>query len=61
MAVHTDSDPQLAGLQVSMKDTLRKIDEALDSGDRRAFHVWCKRWISLSVKAENLLAKIARS
>lgn len=56
MAVHTD--PQLSGLSVSMKDTLAQIDAALDRGDRRAFYVWCKRWISLSARAETLLAKV---
>jgi hypothetical protein len=59
MAVH--ADPQLAGLSVSMADTLARIDQALDRGDRRAFHVWCKRWVSLSARAETLLVKAVRA
>lgn len=58
MAIHTD--PQLTGLSVSMQDTLARIDQALDRGDRRAFHVWCKRWISLTSRAEALLVKAVR-
>lgn len=50
--------PELAGLQVSLASTRAQIDDALDRGDRRAFHVWCGRHRSLSTRLTNLLVKL---
>lgn len=51
--------PELAGLQVSISNTLTQIDAALDRGDRRAFRLWSDRYRSLSVRLANLLVKLA--
>jgi hypothetical protein len=51
--------PELAGLQVSLSNTLTQIDAALDRGDRRAFRIWSGRYLSLSARLANLLVRLA--
>lgn len=50
---------EVTGLHLSLLDTLHRIDDALDRGDRRAFRVWSKRYVSLSARLSGLLVKIA--
>lgn len=59
MAVSVNYAPEVTGLQLSLVDTLARIDDALDRGDRRAFRVWSKRWVSLTARLTSLLVKIA--
>lgn len=58
MTVSINHAPDVASLQVCLSNTLEQIDAALDRGDQRAFKVWCKRWCSLTARAESLLVKI---
>lgn len=51
---------EITGLHLSLIDTEGQIDRALDSGDRRAFRVWCKRHASLASRLQRaLLALVA--
>lgn len=57
MTVNHDSD--IAGLMVTLQDTMRRIDVALDRRDRRAFTAWSRKWTSLSARGGSLLADLA--
>lgn len=52
--------PEVTGLHLSLLDTLHRIDDALDRGDRRAFRVWSTHYVSLSARLSGLLVKIAQ-
>lgn len=58
MAVYVNDAPQVAGLQISLLNTLTQIDCALDRGDRRAFKLWAQRHASLTARLSTLLVKI---
>lgn len=58
MANVVNHAPAVVGLQLQRADTLHRIDQALDRGDRRAFRVWCRRFASLSTRIELLLYTI---
>ena len=59
MAVSVNHAPEVTGLQLSLADTLTRIDAALDQADQRAFRMWAKRWASLTARLATLLVKIA--
>lgn len=51
----SDSSAEISGLQICIMNTAAQIDAALDSGDRRAFRVWCLRRASLIARVERAL------
>ena len=53
------SPSEITGLQLSLVSTLEQIDCALDTGNRRAFVVWCKRRTSLITRIERTLLAMA--
>jgi len=55
----TNPTAEISGLQVCIVNTDAQIDAALDTGDRRAFRVWCLRRASLIARVERLLAEAA--
>jgi hypothetical protein len=50
---------EISGLQICIINTDAQIDAALDSGDRRAFRVWCLRRASLIARVERVLVEAA--
>jgi hypothetical protein len=50
---------EISGLQICIVNTDAQIDAALDSGDRRAFRVWCLRRASLIARVERVLVEAA--
>ena len=58
-AVRVNDVPQIQGLTIQLMDTMARIDEALDRGDRRAFRMWSMKHRSLSGRLASLLVKIA--
>lgn len=48
---------ELTGLQVCLTNTDAYIDKALDTGDRRAFRMWCKRRAALCTRIQRLLVQ----
>jgi hypothetical protein len=50
---------EISGLQICILNTDAQIDAALDSGDRRAFRVWCLRRASLIARVERVLVEAA--
>lgn len=50
---------EISGLQICISNTDAQIDAALDTGDRRAFKVWCGRRASLIAKLERQLLALA--
>lgn len=54
-----NSAAEISGLQVCIVNTDAQIDAALDSGDRRAFRVWCLRRASLIARVERVLVEAA--
>lgn len=59
MAVHVNRDSDLAGLLITLRDTMRHIDVALDRRDQRAFQAWSTKWVSLSARGGTMLADLA--
>lgn len=57
----SNSNPsaEISGLQICIVNTDAQIDAALDSGDRRAFRVWCLRRASLIARVERVLVEAA--
>lgn len=55
----TDNSAEISGLQICIQNTDAQIDAALDSGDRRAFRVWCLRRASLIARVERVLVEAA--
>jgi hypothetical protein len=55
----TSPTAEISGLQVCIVNTDAQIDAALDSGDRRAFRVWCLRRASLIARVERVLVEAA--
>jgi hypothetical protein len=55
----SDSSAEISGLQICIVNTDSQIDAALDSGDRRAFRVWCLRRASLIARVERVLVEAA--
>jgi hypothetical protein len=55
----TNPTAEISGLQVCIVNTDAQIDAALDSGDRRAFRVWCLRRASLIARVERVLVEAA--
>lgn len=53
--------PDVASLHLQIVDTMARIDDALDRGDRRAFRMWCMKHRSLSTRLTSLLLKIVTS
>jgi len=56
VTVRAPQDSEIAGLTATIQLTCARIDAALDSGDRRAFRVWCGKRASLLARAQALLA-----
>lgn len=54
-----DNCAEISGLQICILNTDAQIDAALDSGDRRAFRVWCLRRASLISRVERVLVEAA--
>jgi hypothetical protein len=54
-----DNCAEISGLQICILNTDAQIDAALDSGDRRAFRVWCLRRASLIARVERVLVEAA--
>lgn len=54
----TNLDSDLAGLLITLQDTMRRIDVALDRGDQRAFTAWSQKWVSLSRRGGLMLAEL---
>lgn len=54
-----DNGAEISGLQICILNTDAQIDAALDSGDRRAFRVWCLRRASLIARVERVLVEAA--
>jgi hypothetical protein len=52
----TNLDSDLAGLLITLRDTMRRIDVALDRRDKRAFQAWSTKWVSLSARGGTMLA-----
>lgn len=59
MTVRINHAPQIDGLTVQWVETMTRIDDALDRGDRRAFRMWSMKACSLSARLSSLLVKIA--
>ena len=57
--LETNPTAEISGLQVCIVNTDAQIDAALDSGDRRAFRVWCLRRASLIARVERVLVEAA--
>lgn len=57
MTVRIDYDSEIAGAFITLRDTMAKIDAALDRGDRRAFRAWCKKWASVSARGATALVE----
>jgi hypothetical protein len=55
----TNPSAEISGLQVCIVNTDAQIDAALDTGDRRAFRVWCLRRQSLIARVERVLVEAA--
>ena len=55
----TNPTAEISGLQVCIVNTDAQIDAALDTGDRRAFRVWCLRRASLIARVERVLVEAA--
>lgn len=55
----TNLDSDLAGLLITLQDTMRRIDVALDRRDKRAFQAWSTKWVSLSARGGTMLAGLA--
>jgi hypothetical protein len=57
----SNSNPsaEINGLQLCIVNTDAQIDAALDSGDQRAFRVWCLRRASLIARVERVLVEAA--
>jgi hypothetical protein len=53
------STAEITGYWLSITNTEGQIDRALDSGDRRAFRVWCRRRASLAARLQHHLIRIA--
>jgi hypothetical protein len=56
---NTNPSAEISGLQICILNTDSQIDAALDSGDRRAFRVWCLRRASLIARVERVLVEAA--
>jgi hypothetical protein len=54
-----NTSAEINGLQICIVNTDAQIDAALDSGDRRAFRVWCLRRQSLIARVERVLVEAA--
>ena len=54
----SDSNAEISGLQVCIRNTDAQIDAALDTNDRRAFRVWCLRRQSLITRVERALVEV---
>jgi hypothetical protein len=54
-----DNCAEISGLQICILNTDAQIDAALDTGDRRAFRVWCLRRASLIARVERVLVEAA--
>jgi len=46
---------EVAGLTLSVDRACEQIDAALDTGNRRAFRVWCQRRTALIARRERAL------
>lgn len=57
----TQSGALVHTLRLQQSVTLERIDQALDSGDRRAFRAWSKRHASLCRRLEATLLTMATS
>ncbi len=50
---------EVTALQQAIDQTVKRIDNALDRGDRRDFVVWCRKRACLLASLEKALFKLA--
>lgn len=55
------SPSEITGLQLTLASTMEQIDAALDTGNQRAFRLWCQRRESLIARLERTLLAVATS